>query len=165
MATITATRAAAGFPVFQPKGSGVLGVAWGSYELTANPSPGDIIEFCKVPAGATILGGWLYGDDVDTNASETWDMDVGYAANGVESADTDAFGNFGVQNGDAFTAGNLTQEAGLCFPLQAVTGSRLRAEGPITLSAETKIIGTVVAAAATLGTTPRLTVVIFYAVN
>jgi hypothetical protein len=165
MATYTATRAASTFPTYKPVGAGQLCVAWGTYEFTAEPSPGDVIEFCKVPAGATIIGGWLYGDDFDSDASETFDMDIGYAANGVESADTDAFGNMGVIIGDAFAAGNLTMEAGICFALQSTIGSVLRSGGPITLSAETKIIGTVVDDPATLGTTPRLTVVVYYTVS
>lgn len=164
MATITADRAASTFPVFKPTGAGILGVAWGTYEFTSNPAAADVIEFCKVPAGATILGGWIYGDDVDTNATEELDWDFGYAANGVDAADTDAFGNMGVIIGDAFAGGNVAAEAGWCFPIQGNIGSVLRSGGPLTLSAETTIIATVNTDAATLGTTPRVTVVIFYSV-
>jgi hypothetical protein len=163
MATITADRAASTFPVFKPSGAGNLGVAWGTYEFSSNPAAADVIEFCKVPAGATIVGGWIYADDVDAGAEEL-DWDFGYAANGVDEADPDAFGNMGTITGDVFAAGNLAAEAGWCYPIQATIGSVLRSGGPKTLSAETTIIATVNTDAATLGTTPRVTVVIFYAV-
>ena len=99
--TLTATRAAATFPVFRSHESGSLCVAYGTYEIAANVEDGDIFEMCKIPGGSTVLDGVIYGDDLDTDATETLDLDVGWAANGVETADPDGFGNLGVITGDA----------------------------------------------------------------
>ena len=57
--TLTATRAADTFPVFKSVGSGVVCAAYGTYEIAANVEAGDIFEMCKVPKGATLIGGWL----------------------------------------------------------------------------------------------------------
>ena len=92
MATVTATRAASTFPVFSPVGSGLLCAAYGSYDFAAEPAAADILEICKVPAGAVILGGFIRAEDLDSDASETIDIDVGYAANGAVAADPDARG-------------------------------------------------------------------------
>src|SRR5574338_662989 len=94
MATLTGTHAVSTYPVSGAAvPTGVLQVAWGIYTLAANPSQNDVIECCKLPKGATVIGGWLAGADIDTG-TETFDIDVGYAD------DTDAFGNLGVVTGD-----------------------------------------------------------------
>lgn len=154
MATVTATRAAAGFPTYQPMGSGNLGVAYGYYAYTAEPAAGDIVELCKVPAGAIILGGFLRVGDIDSDASETTDIDVGYAANGAVVADPDAFGNFGVLNGDAVT--NYLPEGGILLPLHGTL-----AVAPVTLTRETTIIATHVDDAATFAAA-TLSVVVYF---
>ncbi len=157
MTTLTADRAASTFPVFKASGAGIMCAAYGTYELGTAPSANDIIEFCKVPKGAVILGGYLYGDDIDSGTA-TFEFDVGYAANGVESAAPDAFLNSGVISGDAFAAGNVSNVAGICYPLFGVLK-----DGPLALSAETTITGTVTAAA-NAGGTGTLSVVVFYVV-
>lgn len=154
MATLTATRARANFPVAGHGFGGAMKVAWGSYTLAANPTAADIIEFCRVPAYATVLGGYLMGADIDTG-TETLDIDIGWAANGTEVADPDGFGNFGVLSGDVIT--ELIPIAGIYRPLQGV----LLTTGPQTFSAETVIQG-VVNAAANAGGTGMLTLVVFY---
>lgn len=158
MATLTATRAASGFPVFKPSGAGVLGVSYGTYTLAANPTAADVIEFCRIPKGAVVLFGFVTGADIDTG-TETLDIDIGWAANGVEAADPDGFGNLGINvwTGDAVTGWKET--VGVHFPLQGV----LQTSGPQTFSAETTIIGTVVAAAAA-GGTGAITVTVCYVV-
>lgn len=157
MATLTAARAASTFPVFSPPhGSGILCVAYGSYTLAANPTAADIIRFCKVPAKATVIGGYLMGADIDTG-TETFDMDIGWEANADEVADPDGFGNFGVISGDVIT--ELIPVAGIWRPLQGV----LLTAGPKTFTQETYISGTVVAAAAA-GGTGVLTTVVHYLV-
>lgn len=122
--TLTATRAADSFPVYQAQGSGAVCAAYGTYEVAANVEDGDIFEMCKVPAGARILGGWYYADDMDTNASETLDMDIGWAANGGtgtwDSATPTGLGNLGVSVGDAFATPNIGATAGTIAPLQGV---------------------------------------------
>lgn len=118
--TLTATRAADSFPSFSPMGNGALAVAYGSYDIAAAVEDGDIFEMCKVPAGAVIVGGWLYSDDLDTG-TETLDMDLGWAANGgsgtYDAADPDGLGNLGVWTGDAFAAGNISNVTGIVYPL------------------------------------------------
>jgi hypothetical protein len=158
MATLTATRAGANFPVAGHGFGGAMKVAWGTYTLAANPTAADIIRFCRVPAYATVLCGWYMGPDIDTNATETFDMDIGWEDNGTDVADPDGFGNFGVTQGDALA--EYKPVAGILLPLQGV----LLTAGPKTFAAETIISGTVVAAAAT-GGTGAITVIVQYALE
>jgi len=154
MATLTGTRAASTFPVGGAARQGVLQVAWGTYTFTANPTIADVIEFCKVPAGATVIGGFYQGADIDTG-TETFDMDIGWAANGTDVADPDGFGNFGVQDGDVVA--QFRPVAGIYYPFINI----IQDSGFKTFAAETKIIGTVVAAAAA-GGTGTVKVVVYY---
>ena len=157
MATFTAARAASTLPVFKPSGAGIVCAAYGTYEIGTALSAADIVEFCRVPKGAVVIGGWLYGDDIDTG-TETLEIDVGYSANGVDSADPDAFLNSGVISGDAFATGNVSNVAGICYPLFGVLK-----DGPLSLSDETTIIGTWTAAA-NAGGTGTVSVVVHYIV-
>ena len=109
MAIITADRAADSFPAFKAIGAGVLCAAYGFYDFAAEPAAADVLKMCKVPKGAVILGGFIRLGDMDTNANETLDFDVG------TSASTALLGNFGVQTGDAL-AGYLP-EGGILLPL------------------------------------------------
>jgi hypothetical protein len=160
MATLTAARAAANFPVGGFAGAGVLNVAYGSYTLAANPTAADIIKFCKVPAGATVIGGWLRGEDIDTG-TETLDIDIGWAANGGTgvgaTADPDGFGNFGVVTGDVVT--ELKPEVSVFLPLNGTLKS-----GPVSFDAETSIQG-VVNVAANAGGTGVLWLTVLYVFN
>lgn len=155
MATLTADRAASTFPTFQPTGSGSLACAWGKYTLAANPTAADIIKFCKVPAGAVVLGGWLRGEDIDTG-TEALDIDIGWAANGTEAADPDGFGNFGVITGDVVT--EFKPEVSILLPLNGTLKS-----GPVSFTQETTIQG-VVNAAANAGGTGVLWLQVWYLV-
>jgi hypothetical protein len=157
MATSTATRAAATFPVFKPVGAGVMCAAYGQLEVTANPSASDVFELCRIPKGAVVVGGWIRSDDLDTNATETLDLDVGWAANGIDAADPDGFGNLGVMGTD--TVAGIKPEAGYNFPF----GGVLITDGPKAFAAETVITVTVVAAAATFAA-GTLSVVVNYVV-
>jgi hypothetical protein len=156
MATLTATRAASAFPAFKASGAGILCAAYGSYDLTANPSAGDIIQLCKLPPGAVVLGGFMRMEDLDTNVTPTIDIDVGWAANGAEAADSDGFGNFGVLNGGAVT--NYLPEGGALVPLHGTLK-----DGVVTFTEETTIQATVVAAAATFAA-GTVSVVVHYVV-
>lgn len=149
MATLTATRAADDFPVFQSlSGSGTLCAAYGSYDMATNPTAADILKICKLPAGAVVLGGFVRAEDLDTNATATLDFDVGTAA------DPDAFGNFGVSNGTA-VAGYLP-EGGTLLPLHGTLK-----DGPVTITAETIVQVTWNAVAATFAA-GTITVVVHY---
>lgn len=140
MATITADRAATTFPVFKPLGSGTKATAYGTYSLTANPTVADIYEMCRLPAGAVVVGGEFWASDMDTNVTPTLDIDIGWASNGTEAADSDGFVNSGVLSGDAITG---LKAAGSNFRPFVMSG------GPFTFTAETVVTATIVAAAAT----------------
>lgn len=146
--TLTATRAAATFPVYKPSGAGALAFAYGTYEIAANVEDGDIFEMCKVPAGAVVVDGFIRADDLDTG-TETLDMDIGWAANGgsgtYDSADPDGFGNLGVWTGDAVT--DVKPETQIWYPFNG-----LLKDGPVTFTNETTIQLEANAAAATGGT-------------
>jgi hypothetical protein len=145
---ISNNRAASTFPAFTGGGGGNLCAAYGSYDFAVNPSIADVVEFCRLPKGAVVLGGWLRLEDIDSNATETFDMDIGTAA------DTDAFGNFGVRTGDAVT--DYLPEGGALLPLHGTLK-----DGPVSITAETVVIGTIVAAAATFAA-GTATVVVLY---
>lgn len=156
MATFTAARAAPSFPVFSPPhGSGVLCCAWGTIEVTANPVAADIYQMLKLPAGAIVHGGLITSDDLDTNATETLDLDIGWLANGVEAADPDGFGNLGVMGTD--TVAGVKAEGGYNYPL----GGVLITDPPLRFSAETMIVITCVATAATFAA-GTLTLRVYY---
>lgn len=156
MTTFTATRASSTFPgPYKADGSGALCVAWGTIEVAANPVAADIYEMCRIPAGAIVVGGRITSDDLDTNATETLDLDVGWLANGVEAADPDGFGNLGVFTTD--TVAGVKPEAGYNFAF----GGKLITDGPQAFTAETVIAVTCVATAATFAA-GTLSVVVYY---
>lgn len=154
MATLTGPRAAATFPTGGPGRANQLHVAWGYYNMATAASANDVIEFCRLPAGATVIGGFLQGADIDTG-TESFDIDIGWAANGTDLADTDGFGNFGVLSGDATT--ERLPVAGIYVPFVNV----IQDSGFKTFAAETKVIGTI-NAAANSGGTGVLKVVVYY---
>lgn len=155
MATLTGPRAAAAFPCPSlPSLQGISGLSWGYYNATVALAQNDVIEFCKVPAGAYVVGGFLQAADIDTG-TEALDIDIGWAANGTDVADTDGFGNFGVMDGD--TIGQFKPVAGIYYPFVNI----IQDSGFKLFSAETKIIGTV-NAAANAGGTGILKVVVWY---
>jgi hypothetical protein len=156
MATFTATRAASTFPVYAGS-AGNLRCAYGTIEVAANPVAADVYEMCRVPAGAVIVEGRIYGDDLDTNATETLDLDVGWLANGTEVADPDGLGNFGVMGTD--TVAGIKPEAGYNYAL----GGKLITDGPQAFTAETVIAVTCVATAATFAA-GTLSLVVYYIV-
>jgi hypothetical protein len=153
--TLTSTRAATGFPVGGLGLASQLCVATGTYELAENVEDGDIFEMCKLPPNAVVVGGMIYGDDLDTGI-ETLDMDIGWAANGTEAADPDGFGNLGVWTGDAIT--DWKPVAGIMYPFQGV----LLTTGPQKFSATTTVQIEANAAAATGGTGTVSVVVYFF---
>lgn len=158
MTTFTAARAASTFPVFSPPhGGGVLCCAWGTIEVTANPVAADFYAMCKVPKGAVIHGGLFTSDDLDTNATETLDLDIGWLSNGVDAADPDGLGNLGVMGTD--TVAGIKPEAGYNYPL----GGTLITDPPLAFGADTTIGITCVATAATFAA-GTMTLRIYYTV-
>lgn len=127
--TLTATRAKAAFPV---AGNGLaMGVyaATGTYEIAAAVETGDIFEMCKVPKGAVVFMGWVYGDDIDTG-TEALDFDIGWKATATEVTDTDGFGNLGTIDGDVVS--QIKPEVSIWYPF----GGVLRTAGPKRFDAE-----------------------------
>jgi hypothetical protein len=153
--SVSADRALPGFPVAGFGGAGDLKIAWGTYNIGSAVAQNDVISFCRTPKGATVIGGWIIGQDIDTG-TEALDFDAGYAANGVDSADTDAWGNFGVVTGDV---SGTQAEVGIFLNFQGVLASG----GPKTLAAET-VHQVLFNAAANAGGTGRLTMVVLYTV-
>lgn len=143
MATFTADRARPTFPAYKGLGAGNLNCAYGVIEVAANPVAADVYEMCRLPAGAVVVGGWIRSDDLDTNATETLDLDIGWLANGAEAADTDGFGNLGVQGTD--TVAGIKPESGYNYEF----GGTLITDGPRTFTRETVVAVTCVATAAT----------------
>lgn len=171
MATLTSAQAAS---TVQPYGHGLAGTvkaAFGRYQLTANPSVNDVIELCKLPKNCIVIGGMLYADNIDTNATETLDIDIGWPANGGgsatlttstgttwtnsgASADSDGFINTGVLEADAVTGIVAAGTSMRPFPM---------AGGPVFFSEDTMVQGLVNAAAATFAA-GYISVVVYYIV-
>ena len=151
--TFTGTRAAATFPVYQGIGAGNLSVAYADYAIPETPEVGDIYKLFKLPKGAVPLGGYFAATDIDTG-TETFDIDLGIAANGVDSADPDFFMNGGVLTGDAIVDLPLTNAANF----RPITFTTLT-----TLGAETTVQA-VVNAVAEAGGTGRICAVVYYVV-
>lgn len=143
MATFTSVQAAATYPVAKPSTAGVLMCAYGTIEVTANPVANDIYQMLRLPKGAIIQGGVITSDDLDTNATETLDLDIGWAGNGVDTADPDGLGNLGVMGTD--TVAGIKPEAGYNYPI----GGTFITDPPLAFGAETIIQITCVATAAT----------------
>lgn len=155
MATVSADRAASTFPVAGGGQAGNLKVAWGTYTHASNLAATTIIEYCRVPKGATVVGGYWMSDDLDTGTEEL-DIDIGWAGNGTDTADPDGFGNLGVITGDVSVH---VPVAGAHIPLQGV----LMTAGPKTFAAET-VIQAVVNVDAHTGGTGQSTMVVYYTV-
>lgn len=151
--TLTGARAAESLAVYRPNGSGALAVAYGSYAIAANVEDGDIFELCRLPAGAVVVGGALYAGDLDTG-TEAVDIDLGWAANGVEAADPDGFVNAGVLSGDAITDLLAAGSNYRPFPMTA---------GVLSFSAETVVQAEANVAAATFAA-GTITAVVYYVV-
>ena len=156
MATFTSDQVASGRAHQSLIGSPGVQTVYGMVDIEANPADGDIYQLVRLPAGATVVGGALYAVDLDTGA-ETLDMDIGWAANGAESANPDGFGNLGVWTGDAVAG--LRPEAGNYFPL----GGELFASGPVTFTRET-IIQVEANAAANTGGTGKMWVIVHFVI-
>ena len=157
MATFTAGRASPTFPVARGGAGGSVCAAWGTVEVTANPVAADVYEMCRIPAGAVVVGGKIMSDDLDTNGTETLDLDIGWLGNGVEAADPDGFGNLGVMGTD--TVAGVKPEAGYNFEF----GGKLITDGPQAFTRETVVAVTCVATAATFAA-GTLSVVVYYTV-
>jgi len=156
-ATLTGSRAKTTVPKGGTGPAMSVQAGWGTVAVDAATEAGDIFEVCWVPGGATIIGGYVLAGDGDTG-TESLDIDIGWAANGVDAADSDGLGNLGVWTGDA-GEGMTTEPGNALF-----FGGTLLATGPKTFTVDTKIQLQTVAAAAT-GVIMNATVVVLYLYN
>lgn len=120
--------------------NGEMVMLWATREIATIQSAADTITMFTIPAGTTVHGGWLRGDDLDAHATTpTLELDVGDASSATRLLDG------GVASGDAVVG--TKPEAGICVPLFGTLK-----DGPYTYTTATDIIVTVEAAAATTGT-------------
>lgn len=144
MTDYTATAAGATKPISAEGGGGdelVVSNIFtpGSTTLLAN----DRILMARLPKGAVIIGGRVYGKNLDSvgSGSALLDLDVGVDMGGT--FDTDQLGNFGIWS-SAVVAG-YKPEVGYDMPL----GGLLRTAGPQTMTGDyNNVYLTVVASAA-----------------
>jgi hypothetical protein len=155
--TKTGTKAAAGVPLPGTGAAGNLKVAYGTITIEADTEDGDIFKVCKVPANSTVVGGMIYSGDGDTGI-EALDIDIGWAANGVDAADPDGFGDLGVWTGDATDGASIEPVNVIAF------AGVLASTGPQTFTAETTI-QLETNTAATTGAAMECTVVVYYLHN
>ncbi len=164
MATLTAANAATTAAVHGHGFGGTVKYATGTYSLSVNPTAADVLQMCRVPAGSRILGGFLYAADLDTNGTETLDIDIGWPANGgtgtYDTADSDGLGNLGVLTGDAFATGNVSNVAGITYPF-----SGLLATGVLPYFTRETVIQLLFNAAAATLTAGSISVVVFYGIE
>jgi hypothetical protein len=115
-----------------------LHAVYGKYDVAANVEVGDTFNLCKIPAGFLVLGGNFRVGNMDTDATETLDLDIGWIANGTAAAatfidandnswtdsgyaaDSDGFVNSGVFQGDAVT--DIIAAAANIRPFPMATG-------------------------------------------
>jgi hypothetical protein len=154
MATSTSLAAATTYPLQKPADGAVV-CAVGTLAIAANPTIADIWQMVRIPAGCQVTSGMIYSGDLDSNATETLDIDFGWEANADEVADPDGFGNLGAMTAD--TVAGIKPEGGYLFPL----GGVLITAGPKTFTRETVLSFTVVAAAATFAA-GTVSVVVYY---
>lgn len=153
--TLAGARSVTTLPKAGTGPAGDVKAAWGTVTIDASSEDGDIFQAVRIPAGATVIGGWINTGDGDTGI-EALDIDIGWAANGVDAADPDGFGNLGVWTGDA----SKTAPTGNFFHFLGV----LQTVGPKTFTAET-IIQLETNVAAATGAEMEVTVVVLYLFN
>lgn len=151
MATYNAARSTASFPVYKPGGRGELAVAWATINLTVALLINDLVNFFRLPAGCTVLDGFVCGEDIDSGTG-VFEFDVGNTANGVEVASSTSLLDSGALNGTAVV--NYFNISGFRIPFNQV-------RNPVSFTRETLIQGKV-QVAPNAGGTGRITCVAYY---
>jgi hypothetical protein len=159
MTTFTAKQAQSDARVPSPVAGPFTPVElFGKISVTANPVASDIYQLCYIPAGFLVTGGMCHLGFMDQHATETLDIDFGWAANGTAAAatftdqndeewtdsgyaaDADGFVNSGLWQGDAVTDIIAAETNIRPFPMPA---------GPLYFDKKTLVQAACVATAAT----------------
>lgn len=159
ISTKAAAQAAGTSPVVRPP-AGCIYAEHETIEVGSAQSSSDTLDFFYLPGDALIVGGHLMLDNLDTNSTETLDIDVGWTATGGASADPDGLINGGVMGGDELIVGGIVRNF---RPLDGllVTNGVIDIGGD--LGGKTLIQGVVNAPAAT-GGTGTITLTVYYKV-
>ena len=152
MATFTATPAGRNKPAKSSGWAGQRQVAVGTVDLGAVLAAADVIKFCRVPKGAVIVGGRLFGDPLasGTYASQCLTLNIGVDASIVTalgtavttSSTSEALGADLAPNSDA-VSGVGNSSTAIDMPL----GGLLYEQGPIRLEADAIVYATIVTSA------------------
>ena len=158
MVTYSSNQALPGVPVSGHGFAHNKKQAYGTYTSTVTSLlAADIIRMVRLPKGAVVTGGRFFGGTLEsTTSGAVLDIDIGYEANGVDVADSDAFGNLGVLI-SAARSGDKPEALTYSYPL----GGVLLTAGPKTLGAET-IVGLTVVASALAWVSGTLSLVVDY---
>lgn len=89
MATNVGTRALATRQAAAAGWSQNLKSAWGTYEIASIAATGEIYQLCKLPKGAAVVGGYLFGDKLDSigTGSSLCSVNIGVNQNIITIAD------------------------------------------------------------------------------
>ena len=139
-------------PVQKPA-AGVLAVAYGTVTIPALETAADTHTWFTIPQDVVVLDGWLRGDDIDTDAGEAYDIDIGIAT------DTDKYLNGGTLTGDAVTD---VKPVGILARLNQNTVAASSAVPFPAATTEEETILTTVVTAATAGGTGSLGLMMWY---
>lgn len=140
MAAVNSEQYDSGAPI-PGSGSSTM-TLFGTYTGAGALSAADTINMFTMPKGFTPLTGWLVGGDADTG-TETLELDVGITGDGQKFLDS------GVITGDTGSPDEKIT-VGVRLPLQ----EELMTVKPTELTADTDLIVTVTAAAATGASVP-----------
>lgn len=148
MATYRSAQVAAGQVFSGIAPANQVQTVCGIFNITTALAQNDVVKLVTLPAGATVVGGYLQAVDIDTG-TEALDIDVGWSAN------PDGFGNLGVWTGDAVSG--FKPDTGNLFNL----GGELFVGGPVSFTAATDI-ELVCNAAANAGGTGKVWIVVHF---
>lgn len=143
MTDYTATEAGSTKPITGEGGAGDTITLNTTYTPSTALLANDRIKMARLPKGAVIVGGRVYGKNLDSTGSGSALLDIDLGVDMGGTVDTDQLGNFGVWS-SAAVAG-VKPEVGYDMPL----GGLFRTAGPQTMTGEyNDVYYTVVASAA-----------------
>lgn len=155
MATFSGTKARIPVQITESP-SGLVAVSYGSVDITVAAVLGDVYQFCKIPADAVVLGGYLYGTNIDTAGAMA--INLGTATSPTMLASGLVL--------NPTTVPAYKGELGILLPFQGLlqTATPFTNAGPQLSTAE-QFIQAVVTVAPTTPAAGRLSVVVYYTKN